>query len=561
MADIINFTLPKIDGNTDTQAMKQIKNYLFQLTEQMKFYLNNIDTDNFTDEYQQKLSNMLTTSDTNATEISRTQALINQFNNDYKNEIQDSVQKITGNKGGYIVLRDSDNDTFPDELLVMDTSDYMTAQNIWRFNKMGLMHSNSGYDGFGTNIAITMDGRINADYISAGTLKGIRIEAAQGLIGGWNIYDFGLFKSGKDAEGRRFNIGIFTQPIFELPDISEDESAVKPVTEPFYIHSVYYNDEYQFYVLNTGVLYAKNAIIQGDINATSGHIAGFTLSDNRMISTSTDGSCNGQIRGYDFNSNHNFLQIDWIDSDGNYTQPFVVNYNGTVEMTKGKIGDFEIVDYGYLRSKNILLNTNDGHIRAQQFIVEATKDKFYNASLKIYFDGTDNQIESYASARDLVLVASKRDVKLAAANDVEIVPRGGRIRCRRPIALDYFYSGATNGDTLIYYDGELSHTSSSRKVKKHIKSVDKNIINYESLYDLPIRQFEFKDGMNGSGIDGVQIGFIADEVAEVFPNAALRNKDGEPSNWTDRTLIPAMLKLIQEQHTEIENLKRIVKGA
>ena len=556
MADIINFTLPKIDGNTDTQAMKQIKNYLFQLTEQMKFYLNNIDTDNFTDEYKQKLSNMLTTSDTNATEISRTQALINQFNNDYKNEIQDSVQKITGNKGGYIVLRDSDNDTFPDELLVMDTSDYMTAKNMWRFNKMGLMHSNGGYDGFDTNIAITMDGRINADYISAGTLKGIRIEAAQGLIGGWNIYDFGLFKTGTDTEGKRFNIGIFTRPVNELPDISEDESEVKPVIEPFYINSVYYNDEYQFYVSNTGLLYAKNSYIEGEINATSGHIAGFTLSDNRMISSSSDGFHNGQIRGYDFNSNHNFLQIDLVDSDGNYTQPFVVNYNGTVEMKKGKIGNFTINDYGYFESDNMTLNGTEGILFLKQLILRNNGKWVFNA----HYDGTDTIIDSWSTARDLVLTTGRRDVKLNPLKDIELAPMSGRIRCRKAIVLDYFPS-ASNGDPLVYYDGELWHTSSSRKVKKHIKSVDKNIINYESLYDLPIRQFEFKDGINGSGIDGVQIGFIADEVAKIFPNAALRNKDGEPSNWTERTLIPAMLKLIQEQHTEIENLKRIVKGA
>lgn len=557
MADIINFTLPKIDGNTDTQAMKQIKNYLFQLTEQMKFYLNNIDTDNFTDEYKQKLSNMLTTSDTNATEISRTQTLINQFNNDYKNEIQDSVQKITGNKGGYIVLRDSDNDTFPDELLVMDTSDYMTAKNMWRFNKMGLMHSNGGYDGFDTNIAITMDGRINADYISAGTLKGIRIEAAQGLIGGWNIYDFGLFKTGTDVEGRRFNIGIFTRPVYELPDIPSSDTGQEPVPEPFYIHSIYYNDEYQFYVMNNGLLYAKNAFIQGDINATSGHIAGFTLSDNRMISTSADGSCNGQIRGYDFNSSHNFLQIDYTDSNGNTTQPFVVNYNGTVEMTKGKIGNFTINNYGYFTSDNMTLDGTDGILYLQKLILETGNSKY---AAQFYYDGTDTIIASGAYVRDLVLKAEKRDVKLMPLGDIELAPMSGRIRCRHAIALDYF-SGASNGDTLIYYDGELRYTASSRNVKKHIKSVDKNIINYESLYDLPIRQFEFKDGINGSGIDGVQIGFIADEVAKIFPNAALRNKDGEPSNWTERTIIPAMLKLIQEQHTEIENLKRIVKGA
>lgn len=554
MADIINFTLPKLDGNTDTQAMKQIKNYLFQLTEQMKFYLNNIDTDNFTDEYQQKLSNMLTTSDTNATEISRTQALINQFNNDYKNEIQDSVQKITGNKGGYIVLRDSDNDTFPDELLVMDTSDYMTAQNIWRFNKMGLMHSSGGYDGFDTNIAITMDGRINADYISAGTLKGIRIEAAQGLIGGWNIYDFGLFKTGTDTEGKRFSIGIFTRPVYELPDIPSSDTGQEPVPEPFYIYSIYYNDEYQFYVLNNGVLYAKNAHIQGDINATSGHIAGFTISENRMIAEGNS-VYSAEIRGYDFDKYHTFMQVNCY-VDGKVTYPFVVQYDGTVYMTKGKIGNFTITNYGYFQSDNMTLNGSEGILYLKQLILK-NNDKWV---FDVHYDGTDTIIDSWATARDLVLTSGQRDVKLNPLKDIELAPLSGRIRCRKAIALDYF-SGASNGDTLIYYSGEIGRTSSSRKVKKNIKSVDKSVINYESLYDLPIRQFEFKDGMNGSGIDGVQIGFIADEVADIFPNAALRNDNGEPSNWTDRTLIPAMLKLIQEQHTEIENLKRIVKGA
>ena len=277
---------------------------------------------------------------------------------------------------------------------------------------------------------------------------------------------------------------------------------------------------------------------------------------NKFAKINPDATIHGQIRGYDFNSNHNFLQIDRIDSDGNYTQPFVVNYNGTVEMTKGKIGKFTITDYGYFESDNMTLNGTEGILFLKQLILRDNGKWVLN----VHYDGTDTIIDSWSTARDLVLTTGRRDVKLNPLKDIELAPMSGRIRCRKAIVLDYFPS-ASNGDPLVYYDGELWHTSSSRKVKKHIKSVDKNIINYESLYDLPIRQFEFKDGINGSGIDGVQIGFIADEVAKIFPNAALRNKDGEPSNWTERTIIPAMLKLIQEQHTEIENLKRIVKGA
>lgn len=308
------------------------------------------------------------------------------------------------------------------------------------------------------------------------------------------------------------------------------------------------------YTPNGGYSYRTAMTMEGDIYSNTllsptGLIAGFTLSDGRMISSSSDGFHNGQIRGYDFNSNHNFLQIDLIDSNGNYTQPFVVNYNGTVEMTKGKIGNFTITDYGYFDSDNMTLNGTEGILFLKRLILKNNGKWVFD----VHYDGTDTIIDSWATARDLVLTSGQRDVKLYPHKDIELAPLSGRIRCRKAIALDYF-SSASNGDPLVYYDGELRHTSSSRKVKKNIKSVDKKEIDYEALYNLPIRQFEFKDGIKGSGIDGVQIGFIADEVAEIFPNAALRNKDGEPSNWTDRTLIPAMLKLIQEQKKAIDDL-------
>ena len=53
MADLIKFTLPNISINddSDNDDIKAIKAYLYQLTEQMKFYLNNIDEDNFNAEY------------------------------------------------------------------------------------------------------------------------------------------------------------------------------------------------------------------------------------------------------------------------------------------------------------------------------------------------------------------------------------------------------------------------------------------------------------------------------------------------------------------------------
>lgn len=83
--------------------------------------------------------------------------------------IQRATDLITGNSGGYVVLHDSNDDGYPDELLIMNTADISTATKVWRWNLSGLGYSKTGYAGtFG--LAMTMDGAIVADYISTGNL-------------------------------------------------------------------------------------------------------------------------------------------------------------------------------------------------------------------------------------------------------------------------------------------------------------------------------------------------------------------------------------------------------
>ena len=49
---IVNFNLPSLDSNTldDRKEMKRIKEYLYQLTEQLKYTLMNIDSGEFTEQ-------------------------------------------------------------------------------------------------------------------------------------------------------------------------------------------------------------------------------------------------------------------------------------------------------------------------------------------------------------------------------------------------------------------------------------------------------------------------------------------------------------------------------
>ena len=49
-----------------------------------------------------------------------------------ESQMETAVQQITGNLGGYVILHDSDDDGYPDELLIMNTDDITTATNVWR---------------------------------------------------------------------------------------------------------------------------------------------------------------------------------------------------------------------------------------------------------------------------------------------------------------------------------------------------------------------------------------------------------------------------------------------
>lgn len=96
--------------------------------------------------------------------------------NEVAQSISEATQMITGNLGGYVVFHDSDNDGQPDEILIMNTPDISTANQVWRWNKNGLGYATS-YAGPYDTVALTADGKINASAITAGTLSANLIKA------------------------------------------------------------------------------------------------------------------------------------------------------------------------------------------------------------------------------------------------------------------------------------------------------------------------------------------------------------------------------------------------
>lgn len=146
---------------------------------------------------------------------------------------QNASNLIKSATTGYIVLNPDENGN-PKELLVMDAPDIGTAKKLWRLNINGFGYSSTGYDGdYGT--AITMDGAIVADFITAGTMYADRIKGGVLTLGGMNNTNGVLSvldKNGKEV-GRWDNAGITLPPGTKIAwtQIDDAEKQVTVITK------------------------------------------------------------------------------------------------------------------------------------------------------------------------------------------------------------------------------------------------------------------------------------------------------------------------------------------
>lgn len=103
---------------------------------------------------------------------------INQIGQTLSNQekvIQQQTNLINSlNKNGCIYIDDN-------EMLILDTIPKENAKNVWRFGLGGIGYSSNGYEG-PFEVAITMDGQINAKFITTGTMAVSRIEGLANKI-------------------------------------------------------------------------------------------------------------------------------------------------------------------------------------------------------------------------------------------------------------------------------------------------------------------------------------------------------------------------------------------
>ncbi len=113
---------------------------------------------------------------------------MNTIDHEIEAAVNHATDMITGGLGGYVVMVLNANGQ-PQEICILNKPDIATADKVWRWNKNGLGHSNSYYNGT-YDLAMTADGQIVADRITTGTLTANIIKA--GLLqdaAGVNYWD------------------------------------------------------------------------------------------------------------------------------------------------------------------------------------------------------------------------------------------------------------------------------------------------------------------------------------------------------------------------------------
>lgn len=129
------------------------------------------------------------------------------------------------------------------------------------------------------------------------------------------------------------------------------------------------------------------------------------------------------------------------------------------------------------------------------------------------------------------------------------------------------YENTTTSNANVYVNSSgnfLRHVSSSSKTIKHdIKPLEDEGINAEKLYDVDVVQCKYNDGIVSE--DDPRYGkdfpaFIIEDLDEKYPIAVDKSgKSVKEWSWNPQYLIPPMLKLIQEQKAEIDELRKEIE--
>lgn len=449
--------------------------------------------------------------------------------------IDHATELITGGLGGYVIIN-TDADGHPTEILIMDTPSTATAVNVWRFNSGGLGHSHSGYNGPYNDVALTADGKINASMITTGALLANMIYGGTLTLGGNNngngvmvINNAAGTEIGRiDNTGAKF-IGELTTRLLNYSSYSQRTDAYAGFAHdvPVYNHAdsiayVCFTKVDGIRVLDTSPEYTE---------------AGYSITTYRTGNTS-DYLTKFTIVPRAYGASGTILEFRRSESSTSAERPKIRHIREGHE-----IADFHV-------------DTKFSFEMYELGVSSGTNDTFFLVDKSCFYWGhKNNDVNGNTYDPGLSTLTGESDLQkplIRVTSDMIVLgllTNGGN--CGTPGIYITASNAKINGQNVAFQG------SSSKRYKHDITEEISEELNPHKLYELPMKQFVFNSDHKTEfeGMDGATLpGFIAEDVESIYPAATIY-KNGEVENWDERRIIPGMLKLIQEQHEEIESLK------
>ena len=326
----------------------------------------------------------------------------------YNEAISAATQMLTRALGGYVVKTQS-------ELFIMDTDDITTATKVWRWNLNGLGYSSSGING-PYSTAITQDGSIVADFITAGVMSVDRIQGLAGELASININLEGIQTDVRTVDGKYSSLNQrvdeIDSRISDIADITVSaESSYATVnldninqSEPIYVkvHPINANNNISYLYPNSGLyphssLYLKNRTLRF-CNNTTGEIFDYVIPDDLLYYDAEHYdefilSYDSQICQvnkkckYNADGSVGLLSTERIDT---YTYPAINLTDG--DYTVSLLG----YNYGYLQIKLMAQN-----IYTTQFSTRAEVNTKINQKANEIDLSVDTKLSNYSTTTEM----------------------------------------------------------------------------------------------------------------------------------------------------------------
>lgn len=401
---------------------------------------------------------------------------------------------------------------------------------------------------------------INASYIASGTVKGNLIDARNLIV--------------KDSAGNTtFAVDANGNVSIRCTSFSLNGSTISSIANS-----------------------AANNALDNAKDYTDQQLNGFTpeLTQEEVFNALTN---NGQMQGIYMENGYLYINASYIDT-GNlagwiidranrkiYCSANTVFGTTTITLDAGS-GEISVVN----NSRGV--NTTIDHYGVKSTSVEATS--LWGHSLNVGNDGSSVIITDGSATFFIPIYADNIQSNgnitfsgLVRLSGTTNIPGALNTNGKVSFGADGQGEGMFNVHDIAYFYKDIYYTnapqtgggdyvrigssgrifrqgSSSIRYKNHIRYM--NAKEAENLYNIPVIFFKYKDGYltkDDPKVNEALPGFYAEDIAEYVPAAAdYKDIGGQrlPENWDSRYLIPYMVKCIQEQHKEIEQLKATINN-